>query len=154
MKNMNAFKSVYCRTYQFVLNKVLMPFIRFPEPTLIKGAGALAQAADILKEKGFRKPLLVADPILEKLGKIHPLFDRLQQNNLNYVTYYGVEPNPTFDSVLPALELAKLGEVDSIIAIGGGSTLDVAKIIGACLANKTADIASFRGLFKVRKKFP
>jgi len=150
---MNPLKIFYYRSFQFVLNKIGKPFMPFREPELIRGAGAYLKAAEILKEKGFKKPLIVADPIMETIGLIKPLTDKLEELGLSYVKYLGVEPNPTFNSVLPAVELAKKEETDSIITIGGGSSMDTAKIIGACLSKNTTDISKFKGLFKVGKKY-
>ena len=138
---MNIFKVAGYRTYQFVLNKIGMPLIKFPEPKTIKGPAFYVKAADIIAENGYKKPLIVADPILEKIGKIGPLTDALEQKGLKYSLYFGVEPNPTFNSVLPALDAVKEEGIDSIIAFGGGSAIDVAKII-------------LKGLFKVKKKYP
>ncbi|MCQ2800153.1 MAG: iron-containing alcohol dehydrogenase [Bacilli bacterium] len=150
---MNPFKLFYFRSVQFVLNKIAKPFINFREPELIKGPGSYVKVADVLKEKGFKKPLIVAGPTIEKIGLLKPLTDRLEELGLSYVKYLGVEPNPTFNSCIPAVELAKKEGTDSIIAFGGGSNMDAAKIIGACLSRNTTDIAKFKGLFKVRKKY-
>lgn len=151
---MNIFKVASYRISQFVMNKIGMPLIKFPEPKTIKGPASYVKAADILSENGYKKPLIVADPILKEIGKIEPLTDRLEQKGLKYSLYFGVEPNPTFDSVLPAIDAVKENDIDSIIAFGGGSAIDVAKIIGACVSNGTKDISSLRGLFKVKKKYP
>ncbi|MCR5692440.1 MAG: iron-containing alcohol dehydrogenase [Bacilli bacterium] len=151
---MNIFKVASYRISQFVMNKIGMPLIKFPEPKTVKGPASYVKAADILAENGYKKPLIVADPILKEIGKIEPLTDRLEQKGLKYSLYFGVEPNPTFDSVLPAIDAVKENGIDSIIAFGGGSAIDVAKIIGACVSNGTKDISSLRGLFKVKKKYP
>ena len=116
---MNIFKVAGYRTYQFVLNKIGMPLIKFPEPKTIKGPAFYVKAADIIAENGYKKPLIVADPILEKIGKIGPLTDALEQKGLKYSLYFGVEPNQTFNSVLPALDAVKEEGIDSIIAFGG-----------------------------------
>ena len=87
---MNIFKVVGYRTYQFVLNKIGMPLIKFPEPKTIKGPASYVKAADIIAENGYKKPLIVADPILEKIGKIGPLTDTLEQKGLKYSLSFGV----------------------------------------------------------------
>ena len=75
---MNIFKVAWYRTIQFVMNKIGMPFIKFPEPKTLKGPAFYVRAAEILAENGYKKPLIVADPILEQIGKMGPLTDQLE----------------------------------------------------------------------------
>lgn len=151
---MNPIKVFGYRTLQFLMNKVFMSFLKFREPTLIRDAASFVKAADVLKEKGYKKSLIIIGPTIKKLGMINPLLERLEQFNIGYVEFSDVEPNPTFNSIIPAVDLAKKEGIDSIIAIGGGSNLDCAKIIGACLANDTTDVKSLKGVLKVKKEIP
>lgn len=66
------------------------------------------------------------------LGRICSSFDEI---GLKYVTLGGVKPNPRLELVYEGIELCKEHEVDFILAIGGGSTIDSAKAIGYGLAN-------------------
>ena len=151
---MNPLKVCMYRPAQFFMNKVFVPLVKFREPTLIRDAASFVKAADILKEKGYKKALVISGPTLKKLGRVEPLLERLEQFNIGHVEFYDVEPNPTFNSIVPAVELAKKEGCDSIIAFGGGSNLDAAKIIGACLSNNTTDVKSLRGVLRVKKEIP
>ena len=63
--------------------------------------------------------------------------------------YDGVEPNPTFKQVNAGLELAKSHQCDCVLAFGGGSPIDVAKVISLAASNdKTAE--SLVGFFKAK----
>ena len=89
-------------------------------------SGALEGLPDDMRELGIRSPLIVADAGLEKAG----LIDRLRQvipNGAEAPAFTGTPTNPTESAVLAALDLYRSGGCDGLIAIGGGSPIDLAK---------------------------
>jgi alcohol dehydrogenase len=108
----------------------------------------------LLKKKGFMRPLIVTDPGVYSLGLCQPLEDALKAANLSYEVYSKVVPNPTFDCILEAKALAEKSNCDSLIALGGGSSMDTAKAVGALLANPKASLPSLKGVLKVHKRYP
>lgn len=88
--------------------------------------GALAGLGDDLQELNIRKPLIIADAGLERAG----LIDRLRNvlpNGSDVPAFTGTQTNPTEGAVLAALDLYRSGGCDGLIAIGGGSPIDLAK---------------------------
>ncbi len=149
---MNIFAVAYCRSYQFVLS-LAVRFLNFKEPELLSGEGSSVQVPLVLKKHGYLHPLVVADPGVVKLGLTKTLEDSLRAAGYAYALYDGVMPNPTFDCIYEAKALALKNNCDSIVAIGGGSTMDTAKAVGALLANRHATLNSLRGILKVRHRY-
>ncbi len=79
--------------------------------------------------------LLVSDPGLDQLGLVVQMATSLQQAGIAVVTFTAVSSNPTSDEVAAGLTTAREHEVDAVVALGGGSPIDVAKGIALLLAN-------------------
>jgi acetaldehyde dehydrogenase / alcohol dehydrogenase len=103
-----------------------MLWFRVP-PKIYFKYGALSFA--IRELIGKRRAIIVTDKPLYDLGVLEPLEAALDEIGLQYDTFYDVEPDPSLDTVLRGLELMKSFQPDVIIAIGGGSPMDAAKIM-------------------------
>lgn len=88
--------------------------------------GAIAGLSDDLRELGIENPLVVADVGLERAGLIERLKTVLQ-NRSEVAVFTGTPTNPTESAVLAALELYRSRGCDGLVAIGGGSPIDLAK---------------------------
>ncbi len=153
-RKMNVFARAYCRFRQFVLNKLLLPLLRFKEPETIEGEGSLQMVAAYLKEKHFYRPFIVTSASRPSSKPFIALMDSLREEGYDPVVYSRVVPNPTFACVLEAKSALMEGNCDSIIAYGGGSAIDAAKVVGAMVANKIENPQKLKGLLKVRKRYP
>jgi alcohol dehydrogenase len=150
---MNFFVRGYCRLYQKIINFASY-FLSFKEPEVIQGEGASAKIPAYLHKKGFSRPLIVTDPGIYSLGLCDPLLKKLDEESLTYIVYKDVVANPTFDCINEAFAMAKKNNCDSIIAIGGGSSMDVGKAVGALMSNPKKSLSKMRGILKVRKRLP
>ncbi len=104
-------------------------------PTRVEfGLGKLTNVGEEVSNFG-QTPLVVTDPILQDL----PLFDKaiksLKNKNLNPVVFDQVVQNPRDNDVYEGVEIYKNKKCDFLIAIGGGSSIDTAKTIGAVVNN-------------------
>ena len=81
------------------------------------------------------KALLVSDKELERVGLVGQIQGALQKAGIDIISYTAVSSNPTTDEVMAGLKLANDHQADAIIALGGGSPIDVAKGIALLLAN-------------------
>ena len=121
---------------------MLAEFFQFHLPTkVIAGAGLAGDFGNELADLGITRPLIVCDPIVRKLGLLDPVIAGLKTA--------GVEPGAVFDEVPPNSELQVVRRVaalfqeshcDSLIAIGGGSTIDTAKVANI-MVSEAGDIA-------------
>lgn len=90
-----------------------------------------------------RKPLVLAGRTLGRSGILPRLVAVLTTAGLSPVVYEGIGPEPSIDAVQAALDAARVSRADCLIAVGGGSVLDVAK--GAALAPFDANIRDYFG---------
>ncbi len=143
----------FCRTYQGVY-RVAMAALDWTEPKQIKGAGAVKELPKTVKELGYNNVLVVTDKGLMGLHLLDSLFEELKNNDIAYVVYDGVQPNPTIDNIEEARALYSGNGCQAIIAFGGGSPMDCAKACGARIARPDKQIPQLRGQLKVLKKIP
>ncbi len=84
---------------------------------------------------GAQAVLLISDPGLADLGLVAEVATALEEASYDVTTFTGVSSNPTTDEVHAGLEIAQAQAVDALVALGGGSPIDVAKAIALLLAN-------------------
>ena len=111
------------------------------------GKGAIKEIAPIAQSKGWKHIFVCSDPDLIKFGVTSKVTDLLDEAKIPYTVYSGIKPNPTIENVVEGVESFKACGADSIIAIGGGSSMDTAKAIGIIIANpEFADVRSLEGV--------
>lgn len=117
------------------------------------GRGAREKLPEEIKARQFQKVLVVTDKSLLETGTVALVTDELDRNQINYVTYDGVKPNPTVQNVQDGLKVAKDNNVDCIVAIGGGSSIDTAKAIAVIMTNpEFSDVVSLDGTAATKNK--
>ena len=143
----------YCRGYQAAY-RVAMKALDWTEPQLLKGPGSVKELPKLIKAKGITNVLVVTDGGLSKIGLPNGLYEALEKEEIAYVVYDGVQPNPTIDNVEDARAMYQGNGCQAIIAFGGGSPMDCAKAAGARIARPNKTIPELRGQLKVLKKIP
>lgn len=103
--------------------------------TILLGQGSLAEFGKRLKTKKHAKILVVTDKTLEQMGIVKKLTDALSSQALAYDIYTDIHPNPIEEDVEKGVIAFRSGNCDSIIGLGGGSPIDVAKVIKVMVAN-------------------
>lgn len=96
---------------------------------IISGLGSIQELRNILTIKNYKKLLLVTDAGMIQHDLHRPILDILEQLNLDYVIYSDVQADPAEHIILDAVSYAKREQVDVVIGFGGGSSMDVAKVI-------------------------
>src|SRR5690242_387029 len=96
---------------------------------VVFGAGALQRVPAQVERLKMKKPLVVTDAGVVKAGLAERLYDVLRKANVSYEVFDKVEPNPTEKDAFDGVEAYRKQGCDGIIAIGGGSPLDTAKLI-------------------------
>jgi alcohol dehydrogenase len=119
-------------------------------PTRIKyGPGVAASIGGELQALGKKRPFIITDKGLVKAGIVARVTTALEDGGIkDYSIFDGIEPNPRDTTVQSAYEAAKDCGADVLIAIGGGSSMDVAKGVGVLLTNGGV-IGDYEGLGKV-----
>ena len=96
---------------------------------IISGLGSIAELTHILKDKAYKKLLLVTDAGMIQQQLHLPLIEIFETTATPYLIFSDVQADPPEDIVLQAVDFAKSHNVDAVLGFGGGSSLDVAKII-------------------------
>ena len=120
--------------------------------TSYHGAGAVRFLTAELAARGLKKPIVFSDPDLIKFGVTKKVTDILDAAKVAYAVYSEIKPNPTIENVKNGVKAFKKAKADSIIAIGGGSSMDTAKAVGIIMANPAfADVRSLEGVAPTKK---
>jgi alcohol dehydrogenase len=115
-----------------------------PRTRLIFGAGTISELGTVARELGFRRALLVADHGLVASGHVDEAVTPLQQAGIDVVRFHDFEVNPDTRMVEAATAFVATQNIDSIIGLGGGSSMDCAKGINILLTNG-GSMADYRG---------
>jgi alcohol dehydrogenase len=99
-------------------------------PTAIKfGAGRIKELADHCKANGIERPLFVTDPGLAAMPMVKGIVDNVKKAGLAIAVFSDVRPNPVEANIIEGVKAYKAGRHDGVIAFGGGSGLDIGKMI-------------------------
>ena len=109
-----------------------------------------ALVSELIKRK-YKRALVVTDNNLTKVAK--KITDMLEVVGVEHHVYKDVVPNPTIENVKKGLKIANKYHVDFIVAVGGGSVIDVAKAIGIISTNpEYNDVKSLVGVVDTKNK--
>ncbi|EFO28528.1 iron-containing alcohol dehydrogenase [Roseibium sp. TrichSKD4] len=115
-------------------------------PTAVRfGAGRIAEIADACKASGISKPLLVTDKGLASMDITTKTLDLLEAAGLGRGLFSDVDPNPTDKNAEVGMKVYQDGGYDGVVAFGGGSGLDLAKVI-AFMAGQTRPLWDFEDI--------
>mgnify|MGYP001161017691 CR=1 FL=1 len=117
---------------------------------LVFGVGSIDRVGTISKELSFTRPLLVADKGLQAAGHVERVVALLRDAHLDAVPFHEFDVNPDSEMITQGAVFARSQKVDSIIGLGGGSSLDCAKGINFVLSNG-GTMADYRGYGKATK---
>src|SRR5215468_958736 len=122
---------------------------RFDSPkAIITGRGCRAQSADLLASLHAQRTLIVVDPFFASSDFIGEMRSTLTAKGIAVELFTEFQPDPTDQNLLAGAEQFSRFGADSIIAIGGGSALDVAKMIGVAATNP-GPVSQFQGYHRV-----
>ena len=129
-----------------------MLWFRAPEKVYIK-QGCLPVALEELARSGKKRAFIVTDSFLYKNGYTKPIEDKLHELGLKFTSFFDVEPDPTLASAKSGAKAMTDFAPDLIIALGGGSAMDAAKIMWVLYEHPEADFADMAMRFSdIRKR--
>lgn len=130
-------------------------FVFFPATKYVFGRGVENKVANELKAFGMKKPLIVyGKGSVVRSGLLSRVKKSLEEAGVAYAELGGVQPNPVDEKVYEGIELAKKEGIDSVLAVGGGSSIDTAKAIAAAIPYEGDFWDFYCGKAKVEKALP
>jgi hydroxyacid-oxoacid transhydrogenase len=107
------------------------------------GAGVTREVGMDLAALGARHVLVLTDPVMTRLPPVQTVTDALDSQKLRFAVYDRVRVEPTDESVLDAIAFARDQAFDAFVAVGGGSTLDTAKIVNLYTCYPSSDFLDY-----------
>nr|WHW29780.1 putative iron-containing alcohol dehydrogenase [uncultured bacterium] len=137
-------KIIYYKIRAVLVTLLLRMLPRNP-PIIFKGADSSIALCEQLAVLGYQKALLVTDNFLHTSGLLNGITEKLDSLGVAYAIYDGVLPDPAFDQVQAGEKLLTNERCDCVVAVGGGSVIDAAKMI-SMLHTNPGDLNSFDGI--------
>ena len=127
------------------------PFEFFIPQNIIVGSGTLARLPECAEKLGGSHAMVISGPTLRKMGVVDKAADYLKEAGVKVDIFTDVEANPSVTTVEKATDAFKEAGADFIVALGGGSPMDVAKAVGVT-AKFGGSITEYEGAHKVPGK--
>ena len=117
------------KIYQQFL-KLYVAAFKIKETRIIHEPGASVDMGERIKADGISRVLVITDGVLTKLGLPVKMLEGLKESGVAYTVYDGVVQNPTIENIEAAKQLYLDNQCEAIVAFGGGSVIDCAKMTG------------------------
>ncbi|MBQ5890850.1 MAG: iron-containing alcohol dehydrogenase, partial [Clostridia bacterium] len=140
----------YCRAYQLTFRAIL-PLLPYREPEIV---GSCSELCSVFAKENVKSALIVTGKGSANNRRIAPVEEALNKSGVSYAIFSGVQPNPTIENVEEGVKLYCENNCDCIIAFGGGSAIDCAKVIGARIAYPKKTVGRLKGLLRIMRKIP
>ena len=147
---MNILFKTYCRIYQFAF-KLALPILPYRKPKMIEEVENIGESLNHLK---IKKVLVTTDKSIVSLGLLNSLEEALKKEAIDYVIFDETIPNPTIDNIESARSMYLENNCQGLIALGGGSVIDLTKIVGARIVRPKKSVEKMKGLLHIRHKLP
>ena len=147
---MFLFKAIYCRVFQGAF-RLALPVLPYRGPEIVDSCQGLGR---VMKKEGIQSVLIVTDRGIVSHGLVAPLEAVLAESGVRYGIYDGTQPNPTAANVEQALAMYRELGCDGLIALGGGSSMDCAKAVGARVAYPKKSLSQMKGILRVLRRLP
>lgn len=142
--------SPFAKVARTIANASLTAFDFQPLTRVVFGPGSLARLGELAGELGGRRVLVVTDPGLEAAGHPQRALGSLRAAGLEIAVFDGVEENPTTRHVEAGLRVARERQIDFLVAVGGGSSMDCAKGINFLFTNG-GQVSDYKGFGKAAR---
>ena len=135
------------RQFNFTMARMLFGDKATAPHFALVGSGSANHLCQRIVDSRHQRVLIVTDKPLRDLGLVDRACETLVKAGIDLIWYDGVQPDPTFSQVREGAEILREQACTAILAVGGGSSMDAAKIIAATL-NSTDEPESWAGINK------
>ncbi len=142
-----------CRSWQLA-SAGLLRIRPIEKQETLSGDGSLALVGQAVSGRNVSKFLIITTAGSVRRGMLDSLISSLDAEGIGHAVFDGVVPDPDIECVEAAVKKYKSENCDGIIAVGGGSAMDCAKVCGARIARPHTSVRHMAGLMRVIKKTP
>jgi alcohol dehydrogenase len=128
-----------------------MSFNFFVQSDITFGRGSISELPGMIQKSGMSKVMVIYDEGVKIAGIADIVIEQIRKADINYIIYDKVLPNPSNALVEEATAIAKENQVEGFIAVGGGSSMDLAKAANVLMTNPSP-IGQYGGVGNVRNK--
>ncbi len=114
---------------------VMQKFVVYNPTKLHFGNGVIEDLNVSLPAYGNKALLLIGQGSVKKHGHYDKVIEQIKKANIQYILFEGIKPNPVIEDAQAAIEVCNKEQIDFIIALGGGSVVDTAKIVSLAYAS-------------------
>ncbi|MBI0579861.1 iron-containing alcohol dehydrogenase [Neobacillus cucumis] len=125
-----------------------MSYTIFSPSRILFGEGSINKLSEVVQRFNAKKVILITDQGIKKAGIVDRVLQVLDTEVIDVVIFDQTKPEPTVKNYEDALKLAKLENIELVIGLGGGSSLDLAKAVALSMVHEES-ILSFVGIDKV-----
>lgn len=119
-----------------------------PQPTLLVGAGASARLGQAVAAFGHKRVLVVTDKMIAQLGLLQPLLAALEAGGVQVAVFDEITPDAPIPLIERGIAAYREHDADTMVAVGGGSSIDASKAIAAAVANPRKSLRELAGYYK------
>lgn len=148
---MAKFTTILKARAQLAALKLVLRVVPAPRPVVLVGPDSALKLCATISHIGVKHVLIVTDQVLYGLGLIKPLEMELERFGIKTSVFSSVTPDPTISVVEDGLSVLQSFRCDSVLAVGGGSSIDAAKVIALSASNKKSP-QELIGIFKGSKR--
>src|SRR5207253_645928 len=131
--------------------QVLQPFTFSSLTKIVYGEDAAAGVVETIRDLGGKKTLIITDANLIKAGVLDAILDAVRNEGGQPVVFDNVPPDSDIDAVNAAAKMGRQANCDSVLAVGGGSVMDTAKVANICLTFG-GDMLDYQGMNNLPSK--
>lgn len=131
--------------------KLAVKLITQPQPVIFTGKDSSLALVDLITSQNVKRVLLVTDSILYKLGISEKICHNLAKHQIEVIVFDQVTPDPSEQVIENGITTVHKHNCELVLGIGGGSSLDAAKMI-AVLATSSKSVKDVTGLLKIRRR--
>ena len=129
-------------------------FIAYNPTAIHFGKDVINELSKVIKLYGNKVFLIYGKGSVLKYGYYNLIIDLLTKAGIEIIEYSGIKPNPIVDDVEKAVNKGVKEQVDMVLALGGGSVIDSAKVIAACIPDNLNPWSLIKGEIKLERALP
>lgn len=146
-------RTPFFRIRQWIFSRALR-LLEHKTPQLHSGCGSLSHLPELLTADRATRVLLVTTQGFVRRGTAQILSEQLRTAGVSVTLFAKVLPDPDIACVESGVESYRAGSCSAIVALGGGSVMDCAKLIGARISRPGRTIRRMRGYLRIRRRLP